>query len=146
MKKIFLLYTLLSYSICLILSLIALFTLEINFKSIFVFLLSLVTIYSVYLVFKNKWVKYSLTYLAILNLLQSFAFHVLGFSYKFILGSNLYLYYFIKNNDTFLKTSFNLLETNLYINYSNSDDLLIGINLIHFLLFIGFNHHIRKAK
>lgn len=146
MKKIILGYTIVSYSVCLILSFIAFFTLQINFKSVFVFILSLTTLYSVYLIYKKRWTKASFTYLTFLNLIQSFAFYVFGISYKFILGSNLYLYYFIKNNDTFLKTSFNLLETNLYINYSDSNDFLLGINIIHFMLFIGFNYYLKKSK
>ncbi len=146
MKKIILIFTAIIYSICLFLSIIAFFTLDLNYKTIFVFILSITTLYAVYNILTNRKVRISLWYLTLLNFLQSFTFYILGISYKFLLGPNVFLYYYIKNSDTFLRFSFKALETNLYIKYQESNDFLIGINILHFALFLMFNYYLRESK
>jgi hypothetical protein len=140
MKKIILLYLAIVYLFCLLLSIIAFISLDLNYKTVFVFVLSLISVFFIICLYLNKKIKLSLLYLTLLNLFQSFSFLILGFVFKFSLGPNLFLYHYEKDGDKFFKFSFHLLETILHVNITNEmNDFLIGINLIHFTLFIFFN-------
>jgi hypothetical protein len=146
MKRIVLIFTFIVYFVCLFLSIFAFFSLDLNYKTVIVFILSIITLYAVYNVFVNKKVELFCWYLTILNLLQSFTFLFFGFSYKFLLGSNVFLYYYIKDKESLLRFSFKIFETNLYVNYEESNDFLIGINVVPFILFLCFNYYLRESR
>ncbi len=138
MKRIILNYSTIIYLICFVLYTVNLLLLSFTFNTFFFLLYSLFCLVAIYFIFKEKYVKQSLMFLGITNLLQSFSLIIFGLSYKFILGPDLSLY-LIDTGDKIVEFSFKMYNVIFYINKIERDKtLFLGLNFIHLFLFFGF--------
>ena len=147
MKKYIIIYYIIVNLICLIPSIISVF-LEFDFKfnTLFFFSFSLLNIIAISFVYLNRMTISSLYFLALTNLIQSFTFVFLGFSYKFLLGPDI-SFFIIDDGD--LSARFTAIPYNIifYLNsFEVDDNFMFGFNFIHFWLFIFFNKLIIKER
>lgn len=147
MKKYIIIYYIIVNLICLIPSIISVF-LEFDFKfnTLFFFSFSLLNIIAISLVFLNRIIIPSLFFLALTNLIQTFTFVVLGFSYKFLLGPDI-SFYLIDEGD--LSVRFLALPYNIIFDldsFYSDDNFMFGFNFFHFWLFLFFNKLIIEER
>ena len=147
MKKYIIIYYIIVNLICFIPSIISVF-LEFDFKfnTLFFFTFSLLNVIAISFVYLNRIIIPSLYFLALTNLIQSFTFVFLGFSYKFLLGPDI-SFFIIDDGD--LSVRFAALPYNiiLYLNsFEVDDNFMFGFNFIHFWLFLFFNKLIIEER
>lgn len=144
MKKTVLIYNVILYSICIVICLIDLFTSSYNFESLFLIIFSLICLLFIYFVFDGRNVKRSLSFLSLINLIQSFSFILKGLSFKILVGTDFSLY-LINASDDIVKFSMKIFNIYSYFNYvKNDDNLAIGINFFHLLMFVYFHFEAKK--
>lgn len=138
MKRVILNYSIVIYLICFVLYIANVFLLSFTFNTFFFLLYSSLCLIAIYFIFKEKYVKQSLMFLGITNLLQSFSLIIFGLSYKFILGPDVSLY-LINTGDRIVEFSLKMYNVIFYVNKIKGDNtLFLGINFIHLFLFFGF--------
>ena len=147
MKKYIIIYYIIVNLICLIPSIISVF-LEFDFKfnTLFFFSFSLSNAIAISFVYLNRVTIPSLYFLALTNLIQSFTFVFLGFSYKFLLGPDI-SFFIIDEGD--LSARFTAIPYNIIFDidsFNIDDNFMFGFNFIHFWLFIFFNKLIIKQR
>lgn len=147
MKKYIIIYYIIVNLICLIPSIISVF-LEFDFKfnTLFFFTFSLLNVIAISSVYLNRMTISSLYFLALTNLIQSFTFVFLGFSYKFLLGPDI-SFFIIDDGD--LSARFTAIPYNIIFDidsFNIDDNFMFGFNFIHFWLFIFFNKLIIKER
>lgn len=140
MKKYIIIYYIIVNLICLIPSIISVF-LEFDFKfnTLFFFFFSLLNVITISFVYLNRMTISSLYFLALTNLIQSFTFVFLGFSYKFLLGPDI-SFFIIDDGD--LSARFTAIPYNIIFDidsFNIDDNFMFGFNFIHFWLFLFFN-------
>lgn len=138
MKKIIITYSIFIYLICLLLHIANLLLLSFNFDNFFFFIYSFISLTAIYFINIKKYVKQSLMFLGITNLVQAISISVLGLSYKFLLGPDFSLY-LINSGDKIIEVSLKIYNIIFYVNRIEGDNtLFLGVNFIHFFLFIYF--------
>ena len=147
MKKYIIIYYIIVNLICLIPSIIGVF-LEFDFKfnTLFFFTFSLLNVIAISFVYLNRMTISSLYFLALTNLIQSFTFVFLGFSYKFLLGPDI-SFFIIDEGD--LSARFTAIPYNIIFDidsFNIDDNFMFGFNFIHFWLFLFFNKLIIEER
>ena len=147
MKKYIIIYYIIVNLICLIPSIISVF-LEFDFKfnTLFFFSFSLSNAIAISFVYLNRVTIPSLYFLALTNLIQSFTFVFLGFSYKFLLGPDI-SFFIIDEGD--LTARFTAIFYNIIFHtdsFNIDDNFMFGFNFIHFWLFLFFNKLIIEER
>ena len=147
MKKYIIIYYIIVNLICLIPSIISVF-LEFDFKfnTLFFFFFSLLNVITISFVYLNRMTISSLYFLALTNLIQSFTFVFLGFSYKFLLGPDI-SFFIIDEGD--LTARFTAIFYNIIFHtdsFNIDDNFMFGFNFIHFWLFLFFNKLIIEER
>lgn len=147
MKKYIIIYYIIVNLICLIPSIISVF-LEFDFKfnTLFFFSFSLSNAIAISFVYLNRVTIPSLYFLALTNLIQSFTFVFLGFSYKFLLGPDI-SFFIIDEGD--LSARFTAIPYNIIFDidsFNIDDNFMFGFNFIHFWLFLFFNKLIIEER
>jgi hypothetical protein len=135
MKKTILTYILIVNSICLILCLANLFLRKPEFDDIALILISLLSIVCYVFIQSNRNVKTSYIVLSVIYFLQSFSILVSNLTWKLIIGTDL-SFYLIRNGDLTTKLDFKVFNLYAFIRTtSNGENWVIGLNLIHILVF-----------
>jgi hypothetical protein len=147
MKKYIIIYYIIVNLIYLIPSIISVF-LEFDFKfnTLFFFTFSLLNVIAILFVYLNQLTIPSLCFLALTNLIQSFTFVFLGFSYKFLLGPDI-SFFIIDDGD--LSARFTAIPYNIIFDidsFNIDDNFMFGFNFIHFWLFLFFNKLIIEER
>jgi hypothetical protein len=138
LKSLILIFTALTYTISLLMCIIYF---ELNFKVLLNMLLSILSIVFVFYYYKNIKKELCLIYLTFLYLSQSFNILIGIFIYKFCIGPNIFLNLYYEESTFSSFFSMQPFQINLILNsVHNTNDFLIGINFIHFALFIFYNN------
>lgn len=139
MTKSILGYCTLINSICFIFSLLSLLKLNFKFNTIFFLLLTTASLLALNYLRQKKHQKPALLFLAFSSFLQSFTFFIAGILYKFVLGPNVTLYIY-KQPDIKIRMAAKLYDVicQIVLLPDNGKGFAFGVNVIHFLLFIGF--------
>ncbi len=146
MKKIILIYNAFVYILCFIISMVEIFISSFKITNLLLVVFSILFLVPIYFVFEKKHIKKSLKSLALINLLQAFSIILYGLTFKLVIGPDLSLY-IINSGDNLIKFSLKIFNIFSYFNYVKNDmTLALGINFVHFLMFVYFYFEAKKVK